>query len=120
MLSTLDRGAGFSSSLTHPQLFPNVERREVAVADARHAAARLLPFGAQRREHEQQRKRAVDEQARVPFLLTRVLGIQVDGVGVVGQGAEVEECEAEIRVERRWSRVVSCLTTKKQRKLRAD
>jgi hypothetical protein len=33
----------------------------------------------------------VDKQPPVPFDAAGVLRVQVDGVGVVGQGAEVEE-----------------------------
>lgn len=60
-------------------------------------------------EHEHRRERAVDEELREPVRRTRVLRVEVDGVGVAGERAEAEEQRRRghhalsVRWRRRWA-----------------
>lgn len=75
----------------HPHLLAAVQGRMVPVLDLPDAfpAAQLPPEGG---EHEDQRQGPLDEQSAVVALdVAGVLRVQVDAVGVVGQGGEVEQ-----------------------------
>lgn len=74
----------------HPHLLAAVQGRMVPVLDLPDGfpAAQLPPEGG---EHEDQRQGPLDEQSAVALDVAGVLRVQVDAVGVVGKGGEVEQ-----------------------------
>ena len=79
----------------HAHRLPNIERRQVPVVYLLYAGA-FADLRSQHRKHQDEGERAVDQQVAMPFLLATVLRVKVDGVGIVGQRAEMKK--------ERWSR----------------